>query len=149
MTTTIHIPTCQPALPGKAPSNESSPEGTGSISVGLTAYLKIKLDKDTFRHISSPWVPPGSTRLCCGPPAPVFPHPGLGTQGSRLYGKDNPNHRRRGEAGHGHRVAAEKASQELPVCGPGQTAKNQADSHFKRNLSTMLLRKRFSRLDQA
>lgn len=69
-----------------------------------------------------------------GRPPPVFPHPGLGTQGSGLCGKDNPNHRCRGEARHGRRVAAEKASEELSVSGPGQAAKNQADNHFKRNL---------------
>ena len=82
--------------------------------MGLTVYLKIKRDKDTIRHIPPPH--PGSycvRRAAC----PCVPQPGVGTQG--CVGRTTRT-TDTGEAGHGRRVAAEKASQESSVSGLGQ-----------------------------
>lgn len=84
--------------------------------MGLTVYLKIKRDKDTIRHISTPGF------LLCPPDSAAgrphcIPRPGVGTQG--CVGRTTRTTDAR-EAGHRRRVAAEKASQESSVSGLGQ-----------------------------
>ena len=97
--------------------------------MGLTVYLKIKWDKDTIRHISTPWVPTVSAQLCCEPPAPVFPNPGSERRG---VWEGLPKPQTPGKPGTGAGWQLRKQVRSRPCLA---WAKNQADNHFKRNLS--------------